>query len=562
VRTDTPKEIILSNPAILSGAPYTTNISADGTGVANAALTLTDGENYFTAISDENGDITLDHTLEPGTVKMIITGFNLNTYYNDSMTIIPPDGAYCIYQNCSFGDDNNDSPEYGENGTLSLDIKNVGNQTAESVTARISTESEYITITNNEETIGNITSNEIINLTNAFGFTIANDIPDQESVVFTISFEGQDTWSSNFTMKINSPVFEFQNISIDDSEGNNNGKLDAGETVTISLPIKNIGHALSEDISLAISTNTDEIITLGSESMELDAINIDELGNATFELTVAENVESGTLANLSFSLESGEYTASQEIALTIGEIVESFESGDLESFAWENGTPGWQVVSAGAQDGTYCIQSVDIDDYQKATISIKIKVYTENQEVKFWKKVSCEDGYYDEWDFLKFSVNGQEQDRWDGEIAWSEEIFVVPSGEVTLTWEYSKDSYESEGSDCAWIDNILLPGNSAITAITTNTIKYSQVTGVSPNPFNPNTTVKYEVNKKGAVELAIYNIKGEKVRTLVNGEKNNGKYEVTWNGKDESGMNCATGIYFSVLKTESGKSAQKMLLMK
>lgn len=64
-----------------------------------------------------------------------------------------------------------------------------------------------------------------------------------------------------------------------------------------------------------------------------------------------------------------------------------------------------------------------------------------------------------------------------------------------------------------------------------------------PNPFNPSTEIKYDLQEKGEVVLSISNIVGQKVRTLVEEEKEAGYYSVLWDGKDGLGNSVASGIY-------------------
>jgi len=83
-----------------------------------------------------------------------------------------------------------------------------------------------------------------------------------------------------------------------------------------------------------------------------------------------------------------------------------------------------------------------------------------------------------------------------------------------------------------------------------------------PNPFNPITTINYQVPEQTIVELSIYNILGQKVRTLVNENKSPGYYDITWNGRDDSGVPVASGIYFYRLKTESYIKTRRMVLIR
>ena len=83
-----------------------------------------------------------------------------------------------------------------------------------------------------------------------------------------------------------------------------------------------------------------------------------------------------------------------------------------------------------------------------------------------------------------------------------------------------------------------------------------------PNPFNPITTIKYEIPNDGKVLLVIYNLLGQEVITLINNEQWAGKYSVRWNGTNQFGNQVSTGTYFYFLKTQNNQSVKKMLLLK
>ncbi|MCX8009852.1 MAG: T9SS type A sorting domain-containing protein, partial [Ignavibacteria bacterium] len=83
-----------------------------------------------------------------------------------------------------------------------------------------------------------------------------------------------------------------------------------------------------------------------------------------------------------------------------------------------------------------------------------------------------------------------------------------------------------------------------------------------PNPFNPNTEIKFSLPKAEKVRLNIYNIAGELVQTLANGDLAPGNYKVTWDGKDKNGSSVASGVYIYRLESKSFTSTKKMVLMK
>ncbi len=83
-----------------------------------------------------------------------------------------------------------------------------------------------------------------------------------------------------------------------------------------------------------------------------------------------------------------------------------------------------------------------------------------------------------------------------------------------------------------------------------------------PNPFNPSTTISFELSKTENVQLEIYNVKGQKVKTLVNGMQTQGLHNVVWNGLDDSGKTAASGMYFYQLSNAKETISKKMLLIK
>jgi hypothetical protein len=83
-----------------------------------------------------------------------------------------------------------------------------------------------------------------------------------------------------------------------------------------------------------------------------------------------------------------------------------------------------------------------------------------------------------------------------------------------------------------------------------------------PNPFNPETVIPYSIPKASHVELSIFNLRGEKITTLINGQKTTGHYKVEWNGKDMAGKQVSSGIYLYRLETESFVQTKKMLFVR
>ena len=83
-----------------------------------------------------------------------------------------------------------------------------------------------------------------------------------------------------------------------------------------------------------------------------------------------------------------------------------------------------------------------------------------------------------------------------------------------------------------------------------------------PNPFNPKTTISYNLPSESFVNLEIYNLKGQLVKKLVGESQPSGIHKVVWNGCDQQGREVASGFYFYRLKTKDNQLTRKILLMK
>ena len=83
-----------------------------------------------------------------------------------------------------------------------------------------------------------------------------------------------------------------------------------------------------------------------------------------------------------------------------------------------------------------------------------------------------------------------------------------------------------------------------------------------PNPFNPVTTLQYEIAQKGLVRMTVYDLLGRRVADLVNRVQEAGRYQVSWNGMDESGMPAGSGVYLCRLTSGSYTALRKMILVR
>jgi hypothetical protein len=103
-------------------------------------------------------------------------------------------------------------------------------------------------------------------------------------------------------------------------------------------------------------------------------------------------------------------------------------------------------------------------------------------------------------------------------------------------------------SEIATLDNVPVPAKLDV-------INY-------PNPFNPSTTIAFSLPEEGVVRLSIYNIRGQRVRDLLNGNMNRGFHKVVWDGRDNGSRPVSSGLYFIRIDTGRRSAIKKLMMLK
>ena len=157
----------------------------------------------------------------------------------------------------------------------------------------------------------------------------------------------------------------------------------------------------------------------------------------------------------------------------------------------------------------------------------------------------------------------------DSELSYSWYVNLELQTETTdsLNYEFTEpgdfniDALASDGEyevGQTWLVHVL-------EGVISDPVLIPQITNLQqnfPNPFNPVTNINYSLVEAGKVKIEIFNIKGEKIRTLVDENKNVGYHSAIWNGKDNSGKTVASGMYFYNMVTNEYHRIRKMILLK
>jgi len=241
--------------------------------------------------------------------------------------------------------------------------------------------------------------------------------------------------------------------------------ISAGSSLSVSLTFENIGNDDASDVSIALSSSSD-YITIINDSDYISYLDSGSSATAgPFTFNVSSSAPFGHQFSLDFSFGNSDGLWSSSIDLSVGELVESFESADFLYLPWEfDGESDWSIDFLNASSGTYSARSGVLPDAaqgENVTSDLLLTITTiEDGSISFSKRISCEDvgsSFGDYFDYLSFYIDGVEQDKWAGESGWSNTSFPVSAGEHDLMWRFNKDHGLASGEDAVWIDNITFP---------------------------------------------------------------------------------------------------------
>ncbi len=457
VRTAVAQEMSVSymNPIFLGMDELVVNCDAEG----GLVCLSKDGMVMDTEFI-EGGSATLefDALTDLGDLDIVITAYNYIPHI-EQVQVVPSNTPYLVYASHSVQDttySGNNVIEPGETFYLTVNLNNMGGVNAEDVDVDIAMNDEYASLIDSVEFYGDITAGQTYGAPHGFCFSVARNAPDQHMIAFDLTAtDGEgESWTDNFTARVNAPVLRIGEITVDDSEfGNNNGRLDAGETADLIVHNYNDGHSMA----------TGSIGYLDTECHYLDLLNtVDTIGTigffgstkAIFTVVVDEEAPTGSwIAEVDYEVVSGMYQAEKTFNTRIGLVYDDFETGDFSKFNWTfDGDLPWDITSQYTYEGFYSAISGNITDGQETELKVSLDIMTADS-ISFMRKVSSESN-----DKLKFYIGNTLKGEWSGtNQSWQEETFAVNTGVKTFRWVYVKNGNSSSGADKGWLDYVVFP---------------------------------------------------------------------------------------------------------
>ncbi|MCD4771990.1 MAG: T9SS type A sorting domain-containing protein [Bacteroidales bacterium] len=618
--SEIPQDLtVVHDPVILGGIDNFTVTADDG---AFIALTV---NNEIIGTADATGspvNISID-SQTPGDT-MIVTITKTNHYrYSAFVPVIPPDGAYCVIDSHTFTDDNgNGILEYAESALFTLFVENLGNDDASNVEITLSTQDEYITITDSTEGYGTILAQEIVSVDDGFAIEAANDIPDQHIVIFNVSAtDGTDIWESSFIDTFHAPVLELITFEISDPSGNNNGRIDPGETVDIIITVGNsgtaeafnvLGELICEDEYITINTNNMTYGNIAGSGYNVQSFNVtaddDTPGGflAHFDLNISadENITAsgsfetiiGQFAALVLDLDPGshsgpaiaeeienlgfytDYTTEfpqddlaiyQSVFLSLGIFFSHHElttaEGQLLADYLEDGgnlymegRETFDVDPQTAVHGMFNVSAVHGTWFQFMNIYGEPDTFTEGMSFEYDGVNPYNNNYLTAEEPAFVILRSEEEDygcgvAFDGgnyrTIAATHEFGALVDGDYPSTkMELMLNYLHFFGIESPYV---------GVNEINNKNIEIRNY----PNPFSNHTTIEFYLNKNSKVTLEIFNMNGQKIKTLINKNLNAGKHNFDWNCNNDKNSKLPSGIYFYKIQAGNNQSINKLIVI-
>ena len=282
--TEMPQPLtVVHEPEILEGVGYFYVNADEGSKIC---LSL---NNEILAVASGSGEnVLMEIPPQVEGTNVLVTVTKQNHYrYSSYVSVVKAEDPHVAFQNFSVLDvngNNNGLLDYAESLNLSITIKNVGGQDANNVNGVLSCENEFVTIVQSQGSFGNIAADTEA-VSNDFELQIANNIPDLENLIFKLILaDGIAEWDSYFTIKAHAPYLQYVNYSIDDSDGNNNNRIDVGETVQLTITIQNTGSAEAYELNTELFAPSDYSII---EDSPLPIENLEPLSQISYTTSLS-----------------------------------------------------------------------------------------------------------------------------------------------------------------------------------------------------------------------------------------------------------------------------------
>jgi hypothetical protein len=251
-------------------------------------------------------------------------------------------------------------------------------------------------------------------------------------------------------------IFLVADAWISDLQGNNNSRIDPGETCELMVSLRNQGGLTAENMVLNINYDSAHVTFSKTDTLAGNLAHGDEIVvSFPFNCSMLTPQEEIVMMVLNTTANGGSFTQSFPMHFTVGAIIEDWETGGFDKFDWTSGgSKNWAINFIEPYEGAYSAKSGNIDDGQVSWLEVAFDVIGYD-DISFYRKVSSESGM----DYLRFYIDDTQVDQWSGNQDWALVSYNVKPGMHTFRWSFEKNESVSQGYDGGWIDYIVFPSS-------------------------------------------------------------------------------------------------------
>ena len=411
-----------------------------------ALTTATDHTVVAAAYANASGSATLmlPTSLAIGSYELAASAQQYRTAFQN-VTIIQPNGPHVAVMAMTAGA----TLAAGSTVPMTLTVENVGTDIARNIVLHIASQSASLRYSCDSLTIDSLAAGTTMTLANTLSALVTFAAVDGEVVLTRIVSRWEnssDSVLSIMTHTLTAPKLEVSYSVVPLS-------MLPGTSTTLGVTLTNRGHvALPAGILTLVSSFP--LLSVTGDNSNF-ALPVSGSVTRTFTLQADSQLPTGIEMPLVLRFQtSSEVISIDTVELFLGnDYVETFEGTQFTLTGWSQGTYPWIVVDTTAYGGTHSARSTNnLSHGQTAELTLT-KNILQNDSISFYYRVSSESSY----DKFHFLIDGVDKLTTSGEVSWTRAAFPVSAGTHTFKFTYAKDNSVNRGSDCAWIDNVMLP---------------------------------------------------------------------------------------------------------
>jgi hypothetical protein len=271
----------------------------------------------------------------PATLHVVVTAHN-RIPYEANVYVGPDAGWYVVIDSTAVYDyaGNVDGViDQGDSVGITVWLRNVGQQPAPAVAGSLSTADSVVTVVESYVTYGDIPPNGGVSSPDDYRIAVAGEVPDGRIVPLELAVSSGDSlWIRSFTMRVFAPLMRYVTVQVDDSTGNNNGRPDPGETVSLWVTLTNLGSGTATSVQGDLQCPAQYVSMPASSSPYPDFSPSDSAANTiAYQVSFDPLAPQGVWVPLTLDLSAfGPYQAQFGFSLPVGHRPVLFVDADDE----------------------------------------------------------------------------------------------------------------------------------------------------------------------------------------------------------------------------------------